>query len=212
MSNPEARMRMDLVKQFKELHMKPIENSVGIGTPDVCYIDGWLELKILAEWPKRADTVVKFKRYTKEQKLWLRTHWELGGRSFLVLKVGQEWLVWAGADAAVCGSVTRSELESVALLRMDKFNPVFFQITITSSVDRHNFTRRNSGICQRVSELMKNYSFGAAGLDIRNSKPPCSLESPTTNTKTGSEVSRQSLKGLPPGLWESGSCHLKNGA
>ena len=203
MSKPEAQMRANLVAQFKDLHMKPIENVVGIGTPDVTYIGGWMELKILAEWPARDTTVVKFKRYTKEQKMWLRDHWDLGGRSFLVLKVGPEWMAFAGPDAAVCGSITRSELESVAIIHMRSFDVKLFRYIITETQEELNNLRRIKDICTRVSELKKSYSFGAGGLAIAKSKPPLASESATTVTRTGSAGARRSLKGLPPSSWES---------
>lgn len=200
-------MRADLVKQCKDLHMKPIENIVGIGTPDVTYIDGWLELKILDDWPAKPGTVVKFKRYTKDQKLWLRTHWELGGRAFLVAKVAQEWLVIAGPDAVVAGSVTRSELESVAILHMKKFDPQIFKAFITESMFWYNVVRENTGICERTLNLMKSYSFGAAGLDIAKPKHQNTgmIDSPTTSRTTGTKTGSgkgKNYRHLSPSQWE----------
>jgi hypothetical protein len=204
MAKPEAQMRLDLVSTYKDLHMKPIENTVGIGTPDVYYIEGWLELKILDEWPAKPGTIVKFKRYTQNQRLWLFDQWRLGGRSFLVLKVGQEWLVWTGMDAAPCGLVTRSELESIAILHMRTFDPQLFRYLITAPIPELEHLRKTKDLCNRVSELMKNCSSGGGGNALHRRRQQLSSKSPTTGTKTGSVVEKTRQR-IPPALWESTS-------
>lgn len=202
MTKPEAQMRMDLVAEYKELHMKPIENIVGTGTPDVNYIDGWLELKLLDNWPAKAGTIVKFKRYTQNQRLWLIDRWTLGGRAFLVVKVAQEWLVIAGLDAAPAGLVTRSELADIAILHMTRFEPATFRYLITAPMAELEELRRVKGICQRVLELMRKCSSGEGESALLRRMRQQSLGSRTTGTKTGSEVAK-TLQRKTPSAWET---------
>lgn len=97
-------------------HAVRIENLVDRGTPDVNFkikdgAEGWLELKQLDDWPKRLDTIVSMKRYTQEQRLWLLTRAEAGGKAGLLLKVKNDILLF-GPYAAYhsVGNVPRDTL------------------------------------------------------------------------------------------------------
>lgn len=78
-----------------------IENRVGEGHPDVCYvtrfpnhsnpITGWLELKEEV-WPKRQDTPLHIKSLKKEQVLWHEDWEQMGGRVATLALVGQDYL------------------------------------------------------------------------------------------------------------------------
>ncbi len=96
----ESDMRGKLIKALKPLHAVAIENRVGLGTPDVNCIGGWIELKWLRAWPKRAKTIVRVKRFSLEQRIWLQRRFDLGGRSWLLLQVRREWLLFTGPVAA----------------------------------------------------------------------------------------------------------------
>ena len=48
-----------------------VENPACPGTPDVQFIGGWLELKFLEAWPKRAETTVRIEHFTPQQRVWL---------------------------------------------------------------------------------------------------------------------------------------------
>lgn len=52
-----------------------VENPACPGTPDVQFIDGWLELKYLETWPKRAETTVRIEHFTPQQRVWLLRRW-----------------------------------------------------------------------------------------------------------------------------------------
>lgn len=102
--------------QLDEVDPIRVENTVRSGTPDVNYADGWIELKFAATWPKREATPLRLDHFTPQQRNWLRRRWLAGGRAFLFLKVGREWLLFDGLTAASkVGRVPRAELIAVAL-------------------------------------------------------------------------------------------------
>lgn len=86
------------------LHLDPhrIESHMHGGVPDVNYVAGWVELKQIADWPKRASTPVSHKRFEEEQRGWLTRRCAAGGRAFLMLHVRapMQWLLFNGAVAA----------------------------------------------------------------------------------------------------------------
>lgn len=91
-----SRLRSAMVK----FNLDPvrIENKVGVGTPDVNYKEGWIELKHLDNWPPRAKVVRLTHPPTKEQKVWLYRRWSSGGNAWLVLRIDQDWFAFAGRD------------------------------------------------------------------------------------------------------------------
>lgn len=111
-------MRQRVVKALKPLDAFSVENLCGSGTPDVNYMEGWIELKHKDEWPKRATSVVRLPHFTPQQRLRLRRRWHLGGNAYLLLQVEQDWLLFDGGTAAVhVGRCDRSTLESIAKAR-----------------------------------------------------------------------------------------------
>jgi len=81
-----------------------VENPIHPGTPDVNLCDGrWIELKTIAEWPARADSCVRIKHYTPQQRVWLYRRWKYApGSTLLLLEVRAErqWLLFDGDVAA----------------------------------------------------------------------------------------------------------------
>lgn len=87
-----------------------VENTIYCGTPDVNYIEGWIELKCLQKWPPK-DRIVKIHHFTPQQRVWLIRRWLRGGNVYLLLCVGQEWLLFTGDIAGeFVGKVTREIL------------------------------------------------------------------------------------------------------
>lgn len=69
----ENRLRAAVVKILKPLNAQPVENIVKVGTPDVEYHGGWIEVKRTVEWPARATTVVRLDHdLTLEQRIWIK--------------------------------------------------------------------------------------------------------------------------------------------
>jgi len=82
-------------------HVNRIENSAGIGTPDVegC-ISGsqfWIELKV-AEVRANLRMAVDI---TTDQAMWLRARRSVGGRSFLLIRFGKYHFLLLGNDPII---------------------------------------------------------------------------------------------------------------
>lgn len=117
----ESGQRKRVVKALKPLHGIPVENPVRPGTPDVNYIEGWIELKWLRRWPANSWTNVRIDHFTIQQRRFLRDRYERGGNAWLLLQVGREWLLFTGLDAYnYVGKVTREGLYKVARMRWTK--------------------------------------------------------------------------------------------
>lgn len=181
----ESTMRSRLVLRCKDLDMKPVEMKFGRGTPDVNYIEGWLELKWLRGWPVQEGPVT-IAHYTNHQRLWLKRRWERGGRSFLVLQVKNQWMAFCGCDAAPVGTLTREELASIAVMYWERdLHLQEFKNLITAPREELEQIRKHLGICN--SPLVKNFSYNAAGSAKRNTKQRRGSKSATIATSIGSE-------------------------
>lgn len=107
-------MRGKVVKALKRLDGFAVENPCLPGTPDLNYIDGWIELKWLPRWPVHERSKVAVPHFTPQQRLFLNERWRKGGAVFLLLQVRTDWLLFTGPAAAEhLGRVTRRELECV---------------------------------------------------------------------------------------------------
>ena len=94
-----------------------VENVAGVGTPDVNYLIGNLELKWLQAWPRRPDTTVTIQSLADrpEQVAWLTRRWTSGGAAWIMLRVDRQLLLFAAPDArAVRLGRTRAELLRLA--------------------------------------------------------------------------------------------------
>lgn len=77
-----------------------VENTAYPGTPDINFTGGWLELKCVQEFPKRAATVVDVPTFSPQQRVWLRRRWEAGGGAWMLLWLAGEWQLFNGSLAA----------------------------------------------------------------------------------------------------------------
>lgn len=108
----ESSWRTDVVNGLNRLDAHAVENPALPGTPDVNYVEGWLELKWERNWPARSPTVVKCEHYSPQQRIYHRKRWGAGGQVYLLWKIGVLWLLFEGHVAArVVGKVPREELE-----------------------------------------------------------------------------------------------------
>lgn len=96
----EREMRQRVVGALRPLHAVSVENGVGVGTPDVNYAHGWIELKSVERWPKDPAGVLRVEHFTPAQRIWLRARQQAGGLSWLLLKVDRDWLLFRGDAAA----------------------------------------------------------------------------------------------------------------
>lgn len=103
-----------------------VENPAYPGTPDVNWggfcrhtrltAEGWIELKWVRDWPKRAETAVPLHHFTPQQRAWLLRRHARGGRVHVLLKVSTAWLLFDGAVAAEhLGRATRADLHALAI-------------------------------------------------------------------------------------------------
>ncbi|UQS95131.1 recombination protein U [Pseudanabaena phage Pam3] len=103
-----------------KLGMDPVrvENHALPGTPDVNFIEGWVELKHADSWPVRGGPLRLGHPPTPEQKVWLARRWHVGGNCGLVLRVGREWFLFRGCDVRSlwAGHPLRSDLEAAAVV------------------------------------------------------------------------------------------------
>ncbi len=117
MSEKDQRRR--IIKALKPLHaIRADPPGVAAGTPDVNYIEGWIELKWLRRWPKRETTIVRIEHFTDKQRDWLNDRYNLGGNAWLLLQVQREWLLFTGRDAYdYVGKLTRNGLYRCSRIR-----------------------------------------------------------------------------------------------
>jgi hypothetical protein len=106
----ESGMRGNVIKNLKELDAVAIENPVYPGTPDVNYVDGWIELKWLRRWPVKVESVVQLDHYSPQQRLWIRRRSLARGRCFLLLQCKKEWLLFKHPETMEVGKLTKSQL------------------------------------------------------------------------------------------------------
>lgn len=113
----EKTQRRRVILGLKGLDPVAVENPAYPGTPDVNYTVGWIELKWLRRWPTNCDkSPVLVHHFTPQQRVWLRKRVRAGGRAYLLLQVGQEWLLFRGDVAALnLGTSTRPELKELAM-------------------------------------------------------------------------------------------------
>ncbi len=107
----EQSQRARVVRGLADLHAVAVENPVMPGTPDVNYVEGWLELKCLSRWPRGEETPVRVPHFRREQRIWIRRRALRGGRVHVLLQVERDWLLLPGQWAADrLGEAPRAEL------------------------------------------------------------------------------------------------------
>ena len=84
------------------VHMTRIESSAGNGVPDVTIgVPGkqlWVELKYIAEWPKRNTTKVKLP-LRPEQKHWIKARGELSGDVWVLVRIQSSFFLMKWHEA-----------------------------------------------------------------------------------------------------------------
>lgn len=98
-----------------------VENSAEKGTPDVNYVNGWIELKWERKQPRNPDRLFVIAHYSQEQRTWAIRRHRAGGNVFLLLKISQEWLLLKGEVAAeYLNYVSLNKLREVTIGRWVK--------------------------------------------------------------------------------------------
>lgn len=108
-----------------------VENAVGVGTPDINYVSGWIESKQLPEWPKRPETPVRVEHYVPAQRGWHVKRTSAGGRVHVVIEVADTVMVFdARLAAQFLGDWTKDEMLRNALLVMRPWDKRTFRAFI----------------------------------------------------------------------------------
>jgi hypothetical protein len=109
MSEKDQRRRV--VKALRDLHAVAVENPARVGTPDVNFADGWIELKWLRQWPSKDETPVRFPHFTINQKNWIQQRHNAKGKIWLLIQCKKEWVLLDGPTAVeIVGQVPKTEL------------------------------------------------------------------------------------------------------
>ncbi len=114
----EKSMRKLVTTALYKAHAIPVENQCLPGTPDVECMFGWLELKRMEDWPKRATTIVRCDHFEPEQRIFLEDHCDFGGNAYLLLLIEKtrEWLLLNGKVAAtLLGRCNQQQLRDNSL-------------------------------------------------------------------------------------------------
>ncbi len=110
-------MWRELRPLLQGLHPVRIESPITAGVPDVNFTQGWIELKHVEKAPKRPWTPLRVPHFTAEQRAWHVERYFAGGRSFVLLRVGREWLLFLGVVAAAhVGKLPLTELRAKTVL------------------------------------------------------------------------------------------------
>lgn len=118
---------------------QPIESpDTGLGIPDNCVllrrphaprdpgvggVTSWVELKHAHRWPPRGGPL-KFEHYTNDQRLWLKSWHEAGGRCCLLMQVGRDYALlppWRTCELYYDGMTRARALEAAAVSAEGRF-------------------------------------------------------------------------------------------
>ena len=108
----ELRLRREIVKILRSLNAQPVENIVKVGTPDVEFVGGWLEVKRTREWPAREATIVRLEHdLTDDQRRWIRRRVKAGGVAWVLIQIDRTYMLFHGRDACrFVGYANKKEL------------------------------------------------------------------------------------------------------
>jgi len=97
--NPEKRL-WNYLKQGmgNKWHAQRHEDVSAQGVPDVSYgvnsKNGWIELKVIKEYPKCNTTLIKIRHLTPMQRNWLKARGETGGSCCILLQVEKDYYLF----------------------------------------------------------------------------------------------------------------------
>lgn len=102
-------MRTTVLKALKRLDAFAVENLLDRGTPDICYADGLIELKVAVR-PKR-DGPVRVRKFTREQRCVILRRSRVSSNVRVLLLLEKDWFLLPGGWAAEqLGNVREEEL------------------------------------------------------------------------------------------------------
>jgi len=115
MAKAESGFRGRVVKLLVKMGLDgvAVENPARPGTPDINFIEGWIECKKTGKWPKQEETPVRLDHeLMQSQKVWIRRRAMKGGKVFVLLQIDHYFLMFDGLWAVNnLGKRTRQEME-----------------------------------------------------------------------------------------------------
>lgn len=119
-----------LGEAMREINLDPIrvENPAHPGTPDVNFVQGWVELKFMPKWPDDSFRPVRLPHPPQpQQKVWLARRWHHGGPAWLCLLVGnhytgEDWLLFKGCDVRMLWQADKPDPSKMQLLNGAHFH------------------------------------------------------------------------------------------
>ena len=119
---------------LKPLDPIRVENRVLAGTPDVNLAGGaWIELKYVKRKPKNEEKIFVIPHYTPQQRLFSKRRERAKGKTFVLIKIANEWILLQGGVAAIyLNKVSLTQLKKVAIKIWKKtVNPKEIQYYLT---------------------------------------------------------------------------------
>lgn len=117
----EAGLRKKVIEMLASMDAVPVENGARPGTPDVNITTGWIELKKMEKWPARDTTALRVEHFSPQQKIWIARRERAGGRVWVLLQVGTDYLLLKGGVAVnLLGSSPKEVLEAAAIRRWER--------------------------------------------------------------------------------------------
>lgn len=106
-----------------------IESGTTTGIPDVFFaipnIGGWIELKVLDEFPKKATTPVKIPHLYDQQKKWIKRYGKIAGNVwfFIYVESTEEYFLWPWNLIDEIESLNRHEWRMKSTLALGDLDP-----------------------------------------------------------------------------------------
>jgi hypothetical protein len=118
----ESDLSKKVINALYPLDPMPVDNPRRPGTPDINFVEGWMELKYMPEWPRKASTLVKFPKFSTQQRVWLVKRSVRQGNCFVFLQVKNLYLLFEGGFAGQhFDRMTKDEMIKNALYVWDYF-------------------------------------------------------------------------------------------
>lgn len=117
MSSETTSLRPRVLKLLHREHARPVENPADPGTPDVCYVEGWIELKHTKSFTSHLE------HYTRQQRIWHARRRIAGGQCWFWWQIGDHHVLLDAAVAAISvDHVSEERLLSLAELVTEGFD------------------------------------------------------------------------------------------
>ena len=114
---PEKRFTNNVIAGLKGLAIcQRHEDMYSTGIPDISYDiegmkgSGWIEMKAIPDWPKKENTIVRLEHFTKQQRAWIIKHGSKNARTFIFLRVANDYLIFDWTAATLIGNTVKELL------------------------------------------------------------------------------------------------------